>query len=233
MTQHFVDHLDFKSELVGNRFQAVSLFINGIGKQVCHFGILSLGLLGFEVIFNTGPKFFKTALLGCLDIGQLDDVVAKVRLHDITDFSFFHCKGGIFKRFDHGSPGKKVQIAALAGRARILGILFGNIGKTVRCQTHLFEKFLCFLLGLETLGRRCVLGCADQDVAGPAFFFATEPVHVLVVVRLQVSLRDLDSFLDGFKIEDHVFDFGLFGCHEQRLIGFVKGLKLGIGGVDF
>ena len=51
-----------------------------------------------------GALFAPDAKPWILDVSELDDVVAKIRLHHIADVALFQGERSVFKRLDHGTP---------------------------------------------------------------------------------------------------------------------------------
>ena len=94
-------------------FERFRLLVGAVGKCFCHFGKFALRLLGFDFVFELAAHALKRGLGRGAYIGQFDDVVAKVGLHEFADFTLAHGKNRILKGFDHGSSAKKFQVATL------------------------------------------------------------------------------------------------------------------------
>ena len=69
--------------------------------------------------------------LGLFNLGELDDVITKIRLNRAAYIANLHGKRRVFKGLDHRAFAEKSQVAALPRRAGVLRIFFRQIGKIV------------------------------------------------------------------------------------------------------
>ena len=211
---HVPGRPDFQLELIGHRLQAVGLLVHAVGECVGGFGELALRLLLLHFGLQLGLHLLEAALLGRLDVGHLDDVVAELGFDQAADLALAQRESRVLESLGHGAAGEEVEVAALRGRARVLRVLLRDLGEAVRRLLHGRQQFLGLGLRLVALGRRRVLGHGDQDVAGAALFLAAQARGILLVIGLEVLLVDGDALLDGLQVQHHVFDVGLLGRLE-------------------
>ena len=230
--RHPLGRLDLQLELVRHGLEAVRLLIHTVGEGFCHLGKLALRLLLFELCLHGGAQFFKRGLTGCLDIGELDDVVPKLGLHQVTDFAFLQRKSSLFEGLDHGTPGKEIQVAARSGRALVVRGLLRDFGKRAWRLANLGQQLGGTGLGLLAVCRGCILGSIHQDVACAALFLRRHASQVLFVVGAQVVFTQGDGSTHAVEIEHHVLDGCLFQLLELGRVGFVVSLQIRIRGGD-
>jgi hypothetical protein len=98
-------------ELLGHGLQAISLFINSVGKCLCHFGKLALGLLLLQLVSITDAALQYPLLAQRLDVRELNDVEAEeIGFDHVTSSPFFSTIWFLFKRFYDHCLAKEVQI---------------------------------------------------------------------------------------------------------------------------
>ena len=94
---------------------------------------------------------------------HVDDVVAKVCLHQIAGLTRFQSEGSLFKRRDHLAPGKYTKLTAAGLAARVIGVLLRQFRK-VSTRLQLLQHVLCLgLRGGVGLGVRALRLC-NQNV---------------------------------------------------------------------
>ncbi|MNU96781.1 hypothetical protein D3C71_868310 [compost metagenome] len=157
-------------------------------------------------------------------------MVTEVGFHQIADFTLLEGKGRVFKRLDHGAPSEEIQIATCGGRSFVVRGLLGHIRKRGWRLAHLGQQFRRTCLGLLTVGRRCVLGGIDQDVAGATLFLASHARNVFLVVGAQVVLIEGDTGTHAVEVQNHILHRSLLHLKELCRICLVVGLQICIRG---
>ena len=127
---------------------------------------------------------------------DLNDVEAKIALHQVAHLSFIHGKRGIFKRRNHLAPHDPIQFSPLGLASGIIGVLLRQVGE-IGAIFQLFQDI--FSLGLGRVydfwvrSRRCL----DQDMAHFDPFGCLVILLVVAIVLLQVSGRNGRSASSG------------------------------------
>ena len=175
-------------QLVDQRLQAVGLFVGQVGELVCRLGELLLRQLLLDFVLDLGAHGVERLLVATANGVEADDVVAKVGLDDVADLARLHRKGRILERLDHRAAGEEIEVATSLRRRGIAGILPRHVGKRGRVLAQLGQQRLGLGLGLRAFGRRRVLGCVDQHVAGAALLGHRVARRILGVVLAQFFL---------------------------------------------
>ena len=70
-------------------------------------------------------------------------------------------------------------------------------------------------------------------MAGPTLLGTAQALHILVVIRFEVRLIHGNALLNAGKVQQHIFDAGLFRCLEKLFVGLVELINLRIGWRQF
>ena len=98
-----------------------------------------------------------------------DDMIAEIRLHDITDLPHGEGEGGFLKFGNHHAPDDGAQIPASLRAARVLGMRPGQLGE-ILAVLQVFLNIFDFIESLRLFHDRGFRGQFDQDMPGPNSF---------------------------------------------------------------
>ena len=147
-------------------------------EPLLEFGRLLL--LG-ELLFYLRLDLLERGGFLCLYLIHLDNVIPELRLHGADYLSLFGAEKGFLEGRREGPLWLTTEVSTLVLAARVLRILFGELGEistVFELPFHLFSLLLLVFL--------------EQDVAGAALLGGGElEVFVLVVVSLYVFLGRL------------------------------------------
>ena len=207
--------LDCHLEAIGCRLQAVRLLINQIAESLGRFCELPRCCLALEFRFDLRTHVDQRTLRANLDARHLDDVVAEFRLYQPGHLILLGLEDGIFKRLDHHAAAKKTKIAPFLRRARILGVLLRQFGKSARRLLDLLQHFFRFRPRLLSIHVR--VG-QDQNVARAPFLGLLVAILVAFIPTRHFRIADL-GFLKQ-TIERQYNELGL--C----LLGNFKAVRI-------
>jgi hypothetical protein len=100
------------------------------------------------------------ALLAALDVGQLDDVVAELGLHQAADLALLQREGRVLERLGHRAAREEVEVAALRRRARVLRVLLRDVGEAGGFFFTCASSSSAFALALSLSAAGAPLGTA-------------------------------------------------------------------------
>ena len=110
---------------------------------------------------------------------------AEIGTHRLGNFPFLHAEDGVLENLDHRAAGEPVEVTALLGRTRILGVLFRQLGEIGRSLPDLRQQARGLFPGRLDLGLGRGLVQAQQNVAGAARLGRLEARLVGLVRRLE------------------------------------------------
>ena len=136
--------MDAQLELFSHGLERIGLLVNTVAEGLGELCKLAFGLLLAQISFKLGAHRLKAGGSSGFDVGEQNDVVAELRLNNRADVAFFFILFGIFKGFDHGPFGKKVEVSPFAGGARVLRVFPGKFGKVFGVFAQIRQQCLCF-----------------------------------------------------------------------------------------
>ena len=145
---------------------------------------------------------------------------AEIGFHQRRDFVLAQAEHRVLERLDHGAAGKEAQVATAVLGARVLRILLGQFGKTIRAATQLGQQGL----GLGTrlgafLELAAVVGVVERlDVLGADHFLGTDVLQRQFDELHLHLLRQLEACGVGFveRSDGSVIRLDLCGKALQR-----------------
>ena len=214
----------FEAERLGRGLEAVRLLVDQVAEALGGFGEALARLRLAQLLFDLCLGRFELRSLRGLDVGELDDVEAELRLHRAGDIAHLHPEYRIVEWLDHLAAREEPQVPAFRGRAGILGVLLRQLGERLRGFLRLRDERLGLLAGLGLLLRRGAGWNRDQDVARAPLFRFFELGPPLLVVLLELLRRDRHLVLNPLERQDRVLHAHLLRELELILVGIVVGL---------
>ncbi len=149
----------------------------------------------------------------------------------VADLAGFHGKGLVRKGLYHTVPGEGPEFTSLFGTGA-LGVFFRQLGK-IRPAPGLLQDGLDLFLGRGHHHRWGVGRHPDEDVAGLDGLFRMELARVLIVVLIDIGIRNRHLLYISSGLNRHVTDLHLgLGCIFCRVC-IVVSLEFLIRWIDF
>src|SRR5208282_781506 len=190
-----------------------ALLLSLLEQIVCRLLSDLLRLLLFEDRLDLVFHFVERLHVSILPIVHTNDVKTIAALHQIADLPLGQRESGLLKLRNRATLADPSQRPAFLRTARIFGILFGQVLKLCS-RLDLLEDIFCALLGLRhallihfpvrSWQRRLNQNVTDLRLLGHTILIA-----VLVVINLQVVVRDLYPILDFGEVDHGVLHLAL------------------------
>ena len=198
------------------------------------FPILLLRLLLFQQRLDLVFDLVGGLHVSILAVVDADNVKPVAALHQITDLSFGLGERCFLKLWNRAALADPTQRTAFFGAARIFRIFLREIFK-LRASLQLLKQIFGAMLRIGHAflvyfaagpGQRSL----NQDVAYLGLLIDAVLVPVLVVISLEIAVRDLDSALNLAEIYGCILDLPFFrdGIVVLRLVTLVERLQFSI-----
>src|SRR5205823_1253126 len=132
------------------------------------------GAVAAQLRLEIAPRLLEGLTLAGLDLIESDDVIAELRLHRPLDLAHTHAVERLRERRDEAAALRPPQIAAVLGRARVLGVLLRQLAK-VLARLRLGEDLLRLREGCG------VVLAGDENVPRVALLRHFQPAPALLV----------------------------------------------------
>ena len=201
------------------------IFAQGRDDRVRDFFHLLIGRPLPHIEQDLIADLFKRLDMRLLMLLHLYDVEPILGLHQIADLTRLQAEGGFFE-LRHGLPFYEVtQFAPLAGRTRIVGILFRQFGE-IAAPFELLQQGGRFRLD-EGFGGAFGL---EKNVARLHPLPDLEVVLAAGVIGQYLRVGNIDAARDSLRINQDERHVAFVGDLERYLMGIVISLHFGVGG---